>query len=410
MARPLLILVLAASVGSAQQEITHGDAKGALYGRVINAQTREPVRRCAVKIYSATQQEDELTDGEGRFKFSPVSRAEYGFAAHRDGYTDRFYKVELSDFDKPAELLVEMFPRGVVSGRVLSDLGRPLQGARIEAFAMRTREETPGPVDSAETNDLGEYRLSSLDPGTYRIRATYREGRSSEFDPAPLSTASAFYGDSDQGPGVAVKAGALVGGIDFRLNPVRPAVVRGTLRSNAGTVSKANLWVIGTSGEGEHSAHADDGRFEIDDLGPGTYTISAETSGEIPLFGIATIQLRGEDVGGVELVMQPVPKIEGQVQVQGGDLAGVKVDSVYFMRSDHRGPLPMQIAKPQADGSFAVFLDPGDYTLTFGPSTDGFDVQQILFGDEAISDWKLSIDSSSAGKKLLIALTAKHRP
>lgn len=410
MARSLLVLVLAASVGSAQRGVTDGDAKVALYGRVMNAQTREPVRRAAIKIYSATQQWDELTDGEGRFKFPPLSRAEYGFAAHRDGYTDRFYKVELSDFDKPAELLVEMFPRGVVSGKVLSGLGRPLQGARIEAFAMRNREENVGAVDSSDTNDLGEYRLSGLDPGTYRIRATYREGRSSEIDPAPLSIASAFYGNSDQGLGIAVKAGTLVAGIDFELNPVRPAAVRGTLRSNAGTVNKANLWVMGTTGEGGHSGQAENGRFEIDDLAPGTYVISAETAGEIPLLGIATIQLRGEDVGGVELVMQPVPKIEGEVQVQGGDLASVKVDSVYFMRSDHRGPLPMKIAQPHADGSFEVFLDPGEYTLTLGPSTDGFDMQQILFGDEAIFNWKLSVDSSSAGKKLLIALTAKHRP
>jgi len=108
--------------------------------------------------------------------------------------------------------------------------------------------------------------------------------------------------------------------------------------------------------------------------------------------------------------MQPVPKIEGEVHVQGGDLATIKVDSVYFVRSDHRGSLPMKIAKPQADGSFEVFLDPGEYTLALGPSEDGFDMQQILFGDESISNWKLSIDSSSAGKKLLIALTAKRRP
>jgi hypothetical protein len=410
MAQPLLVLVLVASIGSAQQGTTSGDTKVALYGRVMNAQTREPVRRAAVKVYSATQQWDELTDGEGRFKFPPLGRAEYGFAAHRDGYTDRFYKIELSDFDKPAELLVEMSPRGIVSGRVLSDSGRPLQGARVEALAMRAREENPEPVDSSDTNDLGEYRLSGLNPGTYRMRATYREGRSSEFDPGPLSIASAFYGDSDQGSGIAVKPGALVGGIDFKLNPVRPAAVRGTLRSNAGAVSKANLWVMGTTGEGGHNAQAESGRFEIDDLAPGTYVISAETAGEIPLFGVATIQLRGEDVGGVELVMQPVPKIEGQIHVQGGDLSSVKVDSVYFMRSDHRGPLPMKIARPDANGNFEVFLDPGEYTLTFGPSTDGFDMQQILFGDEAISNWKLSIDSSSAGKKLLLGLTAKHRP
>ena len=144
MARALLIFVLVASISSAQQGTADADVKVALYGRVTNAQTREPVRRAAVKIYTATQQWDELTDSEGRFKFPPLGRAEYGFAAHRDGYTDRSYKIELSDFDKPAELQVEMFPRGVVTGRVLGDSGRPLQRSAnrgIIAFApaMETR-------------------------------------------------------------------------------------------------------------------------------------------------------------------------------------------------------------------------------------------------------------------------------
>lgn len=410
MARPLIVFVLVASIGSGQQGISNADARVALYGRVTSAQTKEPVRRAAVKIYSATQQWDELTDSEGRFKFPPVARAEYGFVAHRDGYSDSFYKIELSDFDKPTELLVAIFPRGIVSGRVLDHLGHPLQGARIEAFAMRTREQNSEALDSSETNDLGEYRLSGLDPGMYRIRATYREGRSSELDPAPLSIASAFYGGSDQGSAIAVKAGVLVGGIDFELNPVRPAAVRGKLRSNAETVSKANLWVIGTTGEGGHNAQAANGNFEIDDLAPGSYVIFAEANGEIPLSGTATFQLRGEDVEGVEVVLEPVPRIPGQVQVQGGDLSSVKLDSVYFMRSDHRSPLPMKIVRPDTDGSFNVFLDPGEYTLTFGPSTDGFDVQQVLFGNEAISNWKLSIDASSVGKKLLIAVTAKRHP
>lgn len=206
-----------------------------------------------------------------------------------------------------------------------------------------------------------------------------------------------------------MKAGSLISGIDFELNPVRPATVRGTLRSNTGAVDRAILWVIGKAGEGGGSNQAQKGEFVINDLAPGTYTISAHTTGEPPLFGATTVQLRGEDVGEVELVMQPVPKIEAHVEVQGGDLSDIKLDSVFFMRSDRLEAVPFKIARPQKDGNFEIFLIPGEYTLTFGPSTDGFNVQKIVFGDQVISNWKLSIDSSSAGRKLLIELAPRSR-
>lgn len=145
MARALLIFVLVASISSAQQGTADADVKVALYGRVTNAQTREPVRRAAVKIYTATQQWDELTDSEGRFKFPPLGRAEYGFAAHRDGYTDRSYKIELSDFDKPAELQVEMSPAASSPGAFWAIRGAPCNGRKSRHYRFAPAMETPVP-------------------------------------------------------------------------------------------------------------------------------------------------------------------------------------------------------------------------------------------------------------------------
>ena len=112
-----VLLVLAALPGAAQQ--TGSVPTAALFGRVVNALTHEPVRRASVKIYTSKDQWDEITDGDGRFKFPPLKRAEYGFMAHRDGFTDRTYKVELSDFDDPKELPIELFPQGVITGKVV---------------------------------------------------------------------------------------------------------------------------------------------------------------------------------------------------------------------------------------------------------------------------------------------------
>ena len=91
--------IFAVLIAASAQPSPNADPSVALFGRVTDALTHDPVRRAWVKIYNRKEQWDELTDGGGRFKFPPLRRAEYSLVAHRDGYTDRNYKVELSDFD-----------------------------------------------------------------------------------------------------------------------------------------------------------------------------------------------------------------------------------------------------------------------------------------------------------------------
>ena len=54
---------------------------------MLNAQTHEPVRRAVVRVYTTKEQWDDLTDGDGRFKFPSLVRGEYSLIAHRDGFS-----------------------------------------------------------------------------------------------------------------------------------------------------------------------------------------------------------------------------------------------------------------------------------------------------------------------------------
>jgi hypothetical protein len=239
-------------------------------GRVVDTQTHEPVRRAIVKVYTSKEQWDEFTDGEGRFKFPSLVRAEYTLIAHRDGYTDRAYKVELSDFDDPKELPIELRPQGLITGKVVDGSGEPLERARIEALNTRSSTAQVQAAVWVETNDLGEYRLSGVDPGTYRLRATYRAG-GEEFDPTPRTMATAFFGGSDKPAEIAVKSGSVTPGIDFVLTPVRPATIRGTLRTEAGKLTEpVTMWIEGQAGEGGHNGFGESGAFELANVGPGS--------------------------------------------------------------------------------------------------------------------------------------------
>jgi hypothetical protein len=394
-----VLLVLAALPGAAQQ--TGSVPTVALFGRIVNALTHEPVRRASVKIYTSKDQWDEITDGEGRFKFPPLKRAEYGFMAHRDGFTDRTYKVELSDFDDPKELPVELFPQGVITGKVVDGFGQPLQRAEIQALRANQM------AGSEQTNDLGEYRLSGLDPGAYRIRVTYREGREAVLDPTPITTASATKATE-----LAVKPGALISGIDFVLNPVRPVSVRGSIHTETGQpVDRASLSLAGPNGQSSGPGNVDAGKFEIPDISPGSYTISARTVDKTaPLFGSVKVEVHGEDVSDIDLTMHPSPKLEGRIQAEGGNVDTLSSVQILFIPADRTQMMSMQFARPDNVGAFTAGLNPGEYTLAVQSLPENFVVQKVTLDETPVTNWKIKMDSSADPKKLVIVLAPKKQP
>ncbi|MDP8979666.1 MAG: carboxypeptidase-like regulatory domain-containing protein [Acidobacteriota bacterium] len=383
-----------------------------IFGRVVNATTHEPVRRAIVKVYTSRDQWDEFTDGEGRFRFPDLARDEYTLIAHRDGYTDSSYTVERSDFDVHKELPVELRPQAVITGRVVDRFGQALPSAQIQALAPRTRGGKLEVMGSAETNDLGEYRLASLNPATYRLRADYREGRANEYDPTPLTQVSSYYGGAEKPAEIAVKAGSLITGINFILNPVRPFTIRGTLQAESGILTESvSMWITGHAGEGGHSGTGRDGKFEIGDLGPGAYTIHARTSDKTtPLFGNATVEVRNSDVDALTLVLRPIPKVDGEVRVEGDASTDLKLRSIIFVPTDQDALLNMQMADPDKDRRFTVALIPGEYLFSFNPAIAGVDVQRVTLDGKPATNGKLLIDGSPEAKKLVIILGPKARP
>lgn len=90
----LLILLGSACYASALPQIAAvPQPRVGVFGRVVNSETQDAVRRADVKVYTSKEQWDEFTDGEGRFNFPHLLTGEYTLIAHRDGYTDRAYKV-----------------------------------------------------------------------------------------------------------------------------------------------------------------------------------------------------------------------------------------------------------------------------------------------------------------------------
>ena len=45
-----------------------------IFGRVVNSETHQSIRRAVVKVYTSKNQWDGLTDAEGRFQFPALPR------------------------------------------------------------------------------------------------------------------------------------------------------------------------------------------------------------------------------------------------------------------------------------------------------------------------------------------------
>jgi hypothetical protein len=386
-------------------------ADNGIIGHVTNAQTHEPVRRAIIRVSTSKQQWDEFTDAEGRFTFPSLIRGEYTLVAHRDGFTNRSYRIELSDFEDGKDLPIELLPQGLITGKVVDGSGQPLERTGVEALPARPASgEQLQAVASAETNDLGEYRISGIDPGVYRVRATHREGRESELDPSPLKVATALFGGTERPSELVVKSGSVTTGIDFVLDALVPATVRGTFRSDAGPASEpVTLWIAGQAGEGGHNGFGKDGKFEIGDVAPGSYVISARTLGKASrLYGSATVSVANEDLDGVEIFLRPSPRVEGRIQWEGQAPKSPKTGSIYFMRKPPGIEMGMEIAKPLEDGTFSLLLEPGDYDLTFDPNFG--DIQTITLDDAPVVNWKIKIEEGATVKKLLLVIQLVTKP
>lgn len=410
----LLLLLLLGSAYYAEaspQDATFQPVNG-IFGRVVDSESHQAIRRADIKVISSKGELDALSDSEGRFRFPDLIPGDYPLIAHRDGYTDRAYKVEQSDFSQQKELPVELRPQAVITGRVVDGLGQALQSVRVEALASQTATGQSDVLGSAETDDLGRYRLSGLNPGTWRLRASYRDGRNSELDPTPLTIASSWFGPPGNPSEIAVKAGSLLTGMNFTLDPVRPVTVRGRLRTETGILTeRATLWIIGQAGEGGHNGNSSEGEFEMADVSPGTYIISAQTLNRtMPLFGAATVHVAGADVDAVDILLSPVPAVEAEVRVEGAIPAGWEPGSLYFTRADRITATPMQIGHPGKDHKFTVLLIPGDYSLSFDESITRLGIRSVRFNNQPITNWKLHVEESPDPKKLVIVVGVKPEP
>jgi Carboxypeptidase regulatory-like domain len=124
------------------------------------------------------------TANDGHFVLKDLPRGRYRLTAAMPGFVDQEYGqkqpnrpgviLDLTTAQTLRDVTIRMTALGAISGRVYDQFGQPREATVIRAFNRRfQRDGKPvlSEVATALTNDLGEYRMYRLPPGTYFLFA-----------------------------------------------------------------------------------------------------------------------------------------------------------------------------------------------------------------------------------------------
>ena len=219
---------------------------------------------------------------------------------YRDGVREVVIKPGTNEVD------LELRPGWEISGSVTSADGLPVALARVEAhpveqgsldeLADARRQFTPRVPLEAVTDQEGSYRIGGLDDGRYSLRA-HADG----------------YARAASGRFPVRVEGRSVGGIDFVLH--RGITLRGVV---TGHPPDAFAGIRITAAQerllGGMTTPDLEGRFKLDELGPGSWTVSAEERDGRTVERIVTLETRPwRGVRRTELRTRPHPDRRGPV-------------------------------------------------------------------------------------------------
>lgn len=361
---------------------------------VTDATPAEPVRRAIVTVTGPDLHPSRgaITDDDGRFRIvalpagrvtMTVARASFitsAYGAKRAGRPGT--AIAIQNGESIENLVVTLWRGAAISGIVRDEFGTPVSGVGVTAFPARpVRGATVQTLNNnpTTTNDLGEFRIFGLEPGTYIVGATPSSGsggamiamNDAEVDRAlavirsgqrsaqpsqpvqdqqaspPFDYAAVYFpGTSTRSLAttMTLAAGEARTGVDFSLQRVATARVEGVITRPDGQMAvSADVQLTEMTTAGPFAPDVPlvfttrtgpDGRFRFSQVTPGAYRLVARVAASPPqnpaaagfaspfptgptFSGVDEITISGNDVSGLAIQLQPGLTLSGRLQFQG---------------------------------------------------------------------------------------------
>jgi hypothetical protein len=370
--------------------------KASVSGIILKMGTGEPLSKAVVTISAfnggRSQSYTATTATDGRFSFQNLDAGPYRLSATRSGFIRMEYgarspsrpglPINLSPGQRLTDVVLQIMPAGTISGRVFDRDGEPMANVNVEAlkYSYQEGQRVLNVVQTARTNDLGEYRLYWLQPGSYFVSATPPEGqRGALTNPAAVAGPGIGGGVGDIGgnrggggrgrgggptpppapqarddqategyipvyyPGttdaqsaapIDLPAGIVFSGVDLTVTAVRTLRIQGQVINGAtgqpARNANINLVPVQRAANGSRrggirapgnlrSRNIDDqGAFEIRGVVPGSYElVGLLNDRQNRMTANLPLEVGNSDVRNVSLIMMPGFTLTGRVSIEG---------------------------------------------------------------------------------------------
>jgi len=430
----LLLAILQGNVVSTGRPAT-------VTGVVVKQGTGEPLAKATVTLSPEApgpniQSYTAATSADGKFSFENVAAGRYRLSSTRSGYVRAEYGVRgangcgsavvLSEGQRLADAQVTMTPAGAISGRLRDQDGDPASKVTVNAlkYSYENGRRVLTVVETAQTNDLGEYRLFGLTPGRYYVGAALPAGNEvipgldgafltrnvisnrivrpeprpagvepPAFIPAPnlaqlgyISTGAvppgglqflpAYYPgtpDPQAATAIEVRAGDSFLQADMTVTLSKTRRVRGRILNRGTGEVPRGLAIFLVSRVPDSSAGnalravtaTPEGSYEIPAVLPGSYFLAAsgnDSSGR--LSGRVTLDVGSSDLENIDVAVSNGILLAGRISADDAALPG-RIESVSLRSLNGVPGIPGDLSAKVADGVFKFEgIPPGDYLAT----------------------------------------------
>lgn len=445
---PLQLLFITA-IAAAQS--ADADKPARVEGHVVSI-TGEPVKKATVVMQGSQYTEGqplkrftyvETSDSSGAFVFPSLPTGFYILSAERTGFSanatrpDERMQFPLSDGDVRHDIEIKMVPLAAISGRVVDQEGDPLSDLTVAVIhggyglAGRLLLAT---LNSAMTNDRGEFRIGDLDAGRYYV--IVRKARNQpvravgeiRWDAtAPGVDVNTFYpsglGFKEATP-VDLTPGAELRGIDIHMRRSRVYSIGGKIvdattgkpSTLTATIVPKNDVEAGGFNYRNVTPRSPDGDFDLPGFLPGDYAIQVSPNNAQHLTCRSEVTVVDGDVDGVVCSLSPAAEITGIISAEDGDLA-----ALLRTPEDRRPPpstpratleeidqnLTIAGSPSKDDGTFTIEnIAPAKYWVRAIALPLGTYAKSIRFGEQDVMNTPIDL-TSGAGGKLDVVLSTK---
>jgi Carboxypeptidase regulatory-like domain len=384
------------SSGEAEGPPLQGQAGGVgnVQGKVVQEGNSLGIRKVLVQLEGGGETRSVYvtsTDGLGQFRFEGVLAGEYVVTISRAGFVPTTAKTEAQTIKVVAGqevtgLVYRMQATGVITGKITEADGDPLQGVTVWVTRVGKNGEPandangPAEGDAGEetTNDLGEYRIANLHAGQYIVQAQ-AHGMGPAPDPAdrgkskerPIYALTYYPGTLEMKQASVVQ---VLPGVTATAN--FPVMTSGVYRVSGtvqvtGNPRNMQIFLVSATGQTEVQQLGEGGRFEFQNILPGTYVaqvVDMNFAGDGGSPAAKTriiaspIVVTDADVSGLQLQVEAGGSVSGKVHMDEGEnpdwtrleLTLLRVaDTPELPQLEHIGALGGNAAI-QEDGSFAL--------------------------------------------------------